>query len=283
MELTSLTSESSLRFASFAIVLIVMACLEAAWPMRPRVLTRRQRWSTNLIITSLGMVLVRLLAIIAAPLAAMGAAIYAEGQRLGALNLLDAPHWLELLVSVVALDGLIYLQHVASHKVPLLWRLHRVHHADRDIDVTTGIRFHPIEIGLSMLYKSALVIVLGISPVAVLLFEVILNGTAMFNHANVRLPVWLDRVVRLILVTPDMHRVHHSVLRREHDTNYGFALSLWDRLFGTYTLEPEGGHHGMTIGLSEYQSEAPGQLGWSLLLPFRAGGNDRGRPDRPRQ
>lgn len=277
MDVTSLSSESIVRFASFAIVLIVMAVLEVAWPMRPRHLTRRRRWPTNLVMTSLGMALVRLLSIIAAPLAATGAAIYAEDQRLGALNLVDAPQWLELLVSVVVLDGLIYLQHVASHKVPVLWRLHRVHHADRDIDVTTGVRFHPVEIGLSMLYKSALVVTLGISPLAVLLFEVILNGTAMFNHANVRLPGWLDRVVRLVLVTPDMHRVHHSVLRREHDTNYGFALSLWDRLFGTYTDQPESGHEGMTIGLTEYQSEQPGRLDWSLLLPFRSGGNDRKR------
>lgn len=277
MDLTSLSSESIVRFASFAIVLVVMAALEVAWPMRPRHLTRSRRWPTNLVMTSLGMALVRLLSIIAAPLAATGAAIYAEQQGLGALNLLDAPQWLELLVSIVALDGFIYLQHVASHKVPVLWRLHRVHHADRDFDVTTGVRFHPVEIGLSMLYKSALVVALGISPLAVLLFEVILNGTAMFNHANVRLPGWLDRLVRLMLVTPDMHRVHHSILRREHDTNYGFALSLWDRLFGTYTDQPESGHEGMTIGLSEYQSEQPGRLGWSLLLPFRSGGNDRKR------
>ncbi len=277
MDLTSLSSESVVRFASFAIVLVVMAVLEVAWPMRPRLLTRSRRWPTNLVMTSLGMALVRLFSIIAAPLAATGAAIYAEEQRLGALNLLDAPQWLELLVSIVALDGFIYLQHVASHKVSVLWRLHRVHHADRDFDTTTGVRFHPVEIGLSMLYKSVLVVIFGISPLAVLLFEVILNGTAMFNHANVRLPGWLDRLVRLVLVTPDMHRVHHSVLRREHDTNYGFSLSLWDRLFGTYTDQPQGGHEGMTIGLTEYQSEQPGRLDWSLLLPFRSGGNDRKR------
>lgn len=277
MELTPSVIDSVIRFASFASVLIVMACVELAWPMRTRRQPRSRRWPTNLVIAVLGVGLVRLMSMLAAPLAATGAAVFAKSRGLGALAVLDAPGWLELLISLVLLDGLIYLQHVASHKIPALWRLHRVHHADRDLDVTTGIRFHPIEIGLSMLYKSALVVVIGVSPLAVLMFEVILNATAMFSHANVRLPGWLDRCLRSILVTPDMHRIHHSVLRREHDTNYGFALSLWDRLLGTYTDKPEQGHEAMMIGLDEYQSEAPGRLGWSLRLPFTSGGNDRAR------
>lgn len=277
MDLTPAAVESIIRFASFAGILIAMASLELVLPMRQRQQPRRWRWPTNFVIAGLGVAIVRVIALAAAPLAATGAAVYAEQQNLGALNHFGGPGWLEVLVAVIALDGFIYLQHVASHKVPALWRLHRVHHADRDIDVTTGIRFHPVEIGLSMLYKSALVVVLGASPLAVLVFEVILNGTSMFNHTNVRLPVWLERPLRWVLVTPDMHLIHHSVLRREHDTNYGFAMSIWDRLFGTYTAEPEGGHQGMTVGLAEYQSEAPAQLGWSLGLPFRSGGNDRSR------
>jgi sterol desaturase/sphingolipid hydroxylase (fatty acid hydroxylase superfamily) len=157
-----------------------------------------------------------------------------------------------------------------THKVPLLWRLHQVHHADRDIDVTTAIRFHPIEIALSMLLKIGLVYALGAPAAAVVAFEVILNGCAMFNHANIRLPRRLDAVLRLFIVTPDMHRVHHSIDRSEHDANYGFNLSIWDRLFGTYVAEPAGGHHGMTIGLAPYQTDEPTRLGWSLLLPFKA-------------
>jgi sterol desaturase/sphingolipid hydroxylase (fatty acid hydroxylase superfamily) len=155
-----------------------------------------------------------------------------------------------------------------------------VHHADRDIDVTTAVRFHPIEIGLSMLWKIAVVVPLGAPPLAVFLFEVILNACAMFNHANIAMPLWLDRILRLFVVTPDMHRVHHSVLRREHDSNYGFNLSIWDRLFGTYRAQPEAGHQGMTIGLTPYQSEAPTRLGWSLWLPF---GGARAETRRPAQ
>jgi sterol desaturase/sphingolipid hydroxylase (fatty acid hydroxylase superfamily) len=160
------------------------------------------------------------------------------------------------------------VQHVAAHKVPVLWRLHQVHHADRDIDVSTGVRFHPIEIGLSMLWKIVVVLALGAAPSAVLLFEIILNGGSLFTHANIALPAWLDRALRTVFVTPDMHRIHHSVLRREHDTNFGFNFSVWDRLFGTYTNEPAHGHPGMTIGLAPFQTERPTEALWSLKLPF---------------
>jgi sterol desaturase/sphingolipid hydroxylase (fatty acid hydroxylase superfamily) len=202
------------------------------------------------------------------PVAAVAAAFFAKERGLGLLNQVDWPYWLKVVIALLVLDLAIWFQHLVSHKVPIFWRLHQVHHADRDFDVTTAVRFHPVEIALSMLWKIVVVIPLGASPFAVFLFEVILNACAMFNHANIALPAWLDRPLRLFIVTPDMHRVHHSVLLSEHDRNYGFNLSLWDRLFGTYLAQPKAGHQGMTIGLTPYQSEAPTRFGWSLLLPF---------------
>jgi sterol desaturase/sphingolipid hydroxylase (fatty acid hydroxylase superfamily) len=171
---------------------------------------------------------------------------------------------------VIILDAAIYLQHVASHRLPILWRLHQMHHADPEFDVTTAIRFHPFEIALSMLYKVVLVVPLGPAPAAVIVFEIILNALAMFNHANIALPLWLDRALRMIVVTPDMHRVHHSIDVREHSTNFGFSLSVWDRLFGSYKPQPALGHDGMVIGLPQYQSDKPTELQWSLALPFAA-------------
>ncbi|MEM7320774.1 MAG: sterol desaturase family protein, partial [Pseudomonadota bacterium] len=171
------------------------------------------------------------------------------------------------LVAILCLDFAIWLQHLVTHKVPVLWRLHRVHHADRDMDVTTAVRFHPVEIALSMGLKIGLVYGLGPSALAVLLFEILLNGTAMFSHANLAVPQWLDRVLRWVIVTPDMHRVHHSVKRSEHDSNYGFALSVWDRIFHTYQAQPAKGHDDMTVGLN-WQDDRPSRLGWSLALPF---------------
>jgi sterol desaturase/sphingolipid hydroxylase (fatty acid hydroxylase superfamily) len=264
-------SDGAIRLAVFASVFLVMALIELAAPKRPLVVPKGRRWLTNLGISVSGTVLLRLMAMLAVPLAAIAAASYAEAHRIGLLNQLDWPDWLKVTVALLVLDLAIWAQHLASHKIPLFWRLHRVHHADRDIDVTTAVRFHPIEIGLSMLWKIVVVMALGAPPLAVFLFEVILNACAMFNHANIALPLWLDRPLRLLLVTPDMHRVHHSVLGREHNTNYGFNLSVWDRLFRTYTAQPEGGHQGMTIGLTPYQSEAPTRFGWSLLLPFAKG------------
>ena len=202
------------------------------------------------------------------PLLAVGAAIDAEAQGWGLFNALALPYWVEVVVAILLLDLAIWTQHLVTHKVPLLWRLHRVHHADRDVDVTTAIRFHPVEIALSMLLKIGLVYLLGLPALAVILFEIILNGTAMFNHSNLKLPVGIEAVLRRFLVTPDMHRVHHSIHRDEHDSNYGFALSIWDRIFGTYIPQPRGGHDGMTTGL-QWQDERPAKLGWSLWLPFR--------------
>jgi len=192
-----------------------------------------------------------------------------QDHQIGLLNQVAWPEWFKVVMALLVLDLAIWAQHLASHKIPLFWRLHQVHHADRDIDVTTAVRFHPVEIALSMLWKIVVVVVLGASPLAVFLFEVILNACAMFNHANIALPRTLDRVLRLLIVTPDMHRVHHSVLRSEHNRNYGFNLSLWDRLFRTYLAQPQAGHQDMTIGLDPYQTEAPTRFAWSLALPFR--------------
>jgi sterol desaturase/sphingolipid hydroxylase (fatty acid hydroxylase superfamily) len=261
-------SDGVIRLVVFAFVFLVMALIELAAPKRTPVAPKGRRWLTNLGISVTATVLLRLMAMLAVPLAAIATAAYAQAHGIGLLNQLAWPEWLKVMVALLVLDLAIWAQHLASHKITLFWRLHQVHHADRDIDVTTAVRFHPIEIGLSMLWKIVVVLALGASPLAVFLFEVILNACAMFNHANIALPLWLDRPLRLVIVTPDMHRVHHSVLRREHDANYGFNLSVWDRLFRTYVAQPEGGHQGMTIGLTPYQSEAPTRFAWSLLLPF---------------
>ena len=263
-----------------------MALIELAWPKRALSVGKERRWLTNLGISVTATALLRLMTMLAVPVAAVTAAFYAQAHQFGLLNNLAWPQWLKIVVALLALDLAIWAQHLASHKVPLFWRLHQVHHSDRDIDVTTAVRFHPVEIALSMLWKIVVVVPLGASPFAVFLFEVILNACAMFNHANIALPARLDGMLRLVVVTPDMHRVHHSVLRREHDSNYGFNLSFWDRLFRTYTAQPEAGHQGMTIGLTPYQSEAPTRFGWSLWLPFhptaaRADRKDNAAPDPP--
>ena len=265
----SQTTETILRLSAFIGIFVVMALIELGAPRRELHHSKPRRWLTNLSISGLNTLLLRLMAMLAVPVAAVGAAEWARIAGWGAFNLLGWPFWLEILIAIVVLDLAIYGQHVLFHKVPVLWRLHQVHHADVDFDVSTALRFHPVEIALSMLIKIAVVLALGAPAIAVVLFEIILNGCAMFNHANIKLPGWLDAVLRRILVTPDMHRVHHSVIRRETDSNFGFNLSIWDRIFGTYRAQPEAGHTGMTIGLSEYQSEDPTRFSWSLLLPFR--------------
>jgi sterol desaturase/sphingolipid hydroxylase (fatty acid hydroxylase superfamily) len=261
-------SDGLIRLAAFAAVFLLMAAIELIRPKRRLSVSKPRRWLTNLGIAGVDTLVLRLMAMLAVPVAAVAAAFFAKERGLGLLNQVDWPYWVKLVIALLALDLAIWFQHLVSHKVPVFWRLHQVHHADRDIDVTTAVRFHPVEIALSMLWKIAVVIPLGASPFAVFLFEVILNACAMFNHANIALPAWLDRALRLFIVTPDMHRVHHSVLYREHNRNYGFNLSLWDRLFRTYLAQPEAGHQGMTIGLPPYQSEAPTRFGWSLWLPF---------------
>lgn len=258
-------NEPLIRMTVFGGVLAVMAVSEAMLPRKDRTQPRAGRWFTNLGLVVVDTLVLRLLF----PVLAVGIAEIATANGWGILAWTDWPFWLEVAIAAILLDMAIYGQHVASHKFAILWRLHRVHHADRDIDATTGIRFHPIEIVLSMLYKFAVIIVLGAPALGVFIFEVLLNGSAMFNHANVRLPLPVDRILRALIVTPDMHRVHHSVIDRETDSNYGFNLSIWDRLFGTYIDQPRDGHDAMTIGLNEYQDNSPSRLDWSLLLPFR--------------
>ncbi|MEM6421103.1 MAG: sterol desaturase family protein [Pseudomonadota bacterium] len=260
-----MASELIIRLSAFFGIFAAMALLEWRLPMRRLVAPRLRRWGTNWGISALDSAMVKLLF----GAAAAGAAIDAGMRGWGLFNAADWPLWLEIVIVFVILDFAIWLQHLLSHKIPVLWRLHQVHHADRDIDVTTAIRFHPIEIALSMVLKIGLVYALGAPWEAVVLFEIVLNGAAMFNHANIRLPVRFDRWLRLAVVTPDMHRVHHSIDRREHDANYGFNLSVWDRLFGTYVDQPAGGHEGMTIGLADMQNEGPTRFVWSLALPFR--------------
>ena len=259
-------NEALIRLGVFLGLFAVLASLEAFAPRRVRSQPRRSRWVTNWGVTLLNTATLRLMAF-ALPLLAVGAALDAEAQGWGLFNLLGLPLWLEIVVVVLIFDFAIWLQHLITHKIPVLWRLHRVHHADVDMDVTTAIRFHPVEIALSMLLKIGLVYLLGPAAVAVVLFEIILNGTAMFNHSNLALPGWLDRPLRKVLVTPDMHRVPHSVQGHVHDSTYGFSLSVWDRIFGTYIAQPQAGHDDMQVGL-QWQDDRPSRLGWSLALPF---------------
>ena len=261
-----LQNESSLRLGFFLSILLFMMAVEALFPRKRRALGRGHRWFSNILLTIVDAVFVRLVF----PIVAIGAAAIAAQKGWGLFNLVDLPIWLEITLVIILLDMLIYWQHVAFHHVPFLWAFHKVHHVDRDIDVTTGFRFHPIEIGISLAYKLALVVLLGVPVLAVIIFEIILNGCAMFNHSNVKLPLALDRIMRRIIVTPDMHRVHHSTVMSETNSNYGFNLSLWDRIFGSYTAQPKHGHDDMVIGLKEYQTAGPASFSWSLLLPFKA-------------
>jgi sterol desaturase/sphingolipid hydroxylase (fatty acid hydroxylase superfamily) len=262
-------SESMLRGAAFGGGLLLWTLAESLWPRRPRLYRRLQRWSTNLTMALLGVLVIRALALLSVPLVAVQAALWAESAGIGLLNLLDLPVGVKILLSMLALDLLVWAQHVAFHRLPWLWRLHRVHHADRDLDASSGLRFHPVEILLSMLLKSAAVLALGAPAAAVVIFELILNGMAMFNHANLRLPAALDHGLRWLLVTPDMHRVHHSVHGDEQLHNFGFNLSVWDRLARCYRATPREGQRTMRIGLQDCQDAAPMRLGWSLSLPLQ--------------
>jgi len=259
-----MSHEPAVRLGMFLSVFVVMAILELVVPRRQLRAAKGARWFTNLGIMVLGTLVVRVLF----PTAAVGMALVAGGRGWGLLNNADLGPVAAIVVSVLILDLFIYLQHVMFHAVPALWRLHMVHHADVDFDVTTGLRFHPLEIVLSMLIKLAAVAVIGPPAVAVIIFEVVLNATAVFNHGNVRLPVAVDRVLRLIVVTPDMHRVHHSVKTPETNSNFGFNLPWWDRLLGTYRGQPEDGHEKMIIGLNRFQDKPRQGLLWLLALPF---------------
>jgi len=265
IEQTIIDHEETIRSSFFFGILLVMGLWEILAPRRKLTISKAVRWGNNLGIVFLNSFLLRLVF----PAAALGVAIFVNENGWGLLNYYSVPDWLAIVVTIVALDFIVYLQHVLVHAVPALWRLHRMHHADLDFDVTTGSRFHPIEIFLSMLIKFSAIVVLGAPVIAVFIFEIVLNLTAMFNHANARLPIGLDRILRLFVVTPDMHRVHHSVEDDEANSNFGFNLPWWDRLFGTYRDQPRDGHEGMTIGIHKHRE--PKQVSWlpgMLMLPF---------------
>ena len=262
-----LAQEPVIRLSVFAAVLVAMALLEHAFPRRPQRLAWR-RWPANLGLVALSSVLLRLVA----PAGAVGMAVWAEARGIGLLPALGMPGWLAGVAAVVLLDLLVYLQHRVFHAVPVLWRLHRVHHADPELDASSGLRFHPLEILLSLAIKAVAVVALGAPAVAVLVFEVLLNATSLFNHANLALPPWLDRPLRVVLVTPDMHRVHHSEIPAETDSDFGFCLSCWDRLFGTYLAQPSRGQLGMVIGVEGYRADAEQRLDRLLVQPLKNGG-----------
>ena len=275
---TYLSNEPLVRLLAFAAILAAMAAWELLAPRRDQRIGRRMRWPGNLGVVMLDTLLVRL----AFPITAVGLALLAEARGWGLFNALGVTGWVSVPLAVILLDLAIYVQHVLFHAVPALWRLHRMHHADLEIDVTTGVRFHPVEILLSMIIKLGVVVALGAPAIAVLIFEVLLNATSMFNHGNVRIPARVDRVLRWMVVTPDMHRVHHSIERRETDSNFGFNLPWWDRLFGTYRDQPAAGHEGMVIGIEQFRDPAELRLDRMLLQPSRdaSGSSPRDREKR---
>jgi sterol desaturase/sphingolipid hydroxylase (fatty acid hydroxylase superfamily) len=262
---TLLAHEPAIRLGAFAGVIVAMIAWEVIAPRRRQAIGRLRRWPNNLGIVVLNTLLMRL----AFPVAAVGAAMAAETHGWGLFNWLSAPTWFAVTASVVVLDLAVYLQHVLFHAIPALWRLHRMHHADLEVDVTTGARFHPLEIVLSMVIKIGVVAALGAPAVAVMIFEVLLNASSTFNHGNVRIAGWLDSALRSVMVTPDMHRVHHSVVPHETNSNFGFTLSWWDRLFGTYRAEPAAGQQGMTLGIQQFRDPTELRLDRMLLQPFR--------------
>ncbi len=265
------------RLVAFLGILALMAILETWRPQRPRRCPRRRRWPANLAMVAFGSLLSRLLL----PLGAVGAALWAEQEATGLLHLLDFGGWGGVLAAVVLLDLGIYAQHVAFHRIGWLWRIHRVHHADPDLDTTTGVRFHPLEYVLSTAWKIVLVIAIGADAAAVIIFEILLNGLALFNHADWRMPVRVDRVLRLLVVTPDVHAVHHSVRADEHHRNFGFNLTAWDRLFGTWRERPVKGVAELDIGLADVPARRAVPLASLLALPFRRAADDRGRAAPP--
>ena len=250
--------------AVIAAAFALFALAELAMPFRSHPLPRKARWTTNLTLYAVDTLAVRLIL----PLAMVGAALFAQERGWGLFNVFNIPGWAEFIAVILLLDLALYIQHRATHRIPLLWRLHKIHHADPGFDVTTAARFHPVEIVLSMAYKMAVVTVLGAAPLAVFVFEVGFAIFTLFTHTNIRLPPQLERAWRTLFVTPDLHRIHHSTKMRETNSNYGTFLSGWDRLLGTYVGEGRDGQHTMGIGLASYQDERPGSLRWSLMLPF---------------
>lgn len=259
-------AEPLIRLGVFVAVLSLLMAGELLAPRRRLKIRRWQRWPGNIGVVVTDAVLLRILF----PTAAVGLALVAEANDWGLLNRVPLPQWLAILITIILLDLIIYAQHVLFHAIPSLWRLHRMHHSDLDIDVTTGIRFHPVEILLSMVIKLGAVVALGAPALGVMIFEILLNATSMFNHSNIRLPSAVDRRLRRILVTPDMHRVHHSIIARETNSNFGFNLPWWDRLFGTYRAQPLAGHEGMTIGIPDFRDPAELRLDRMLMQPLKS-------------
>jgi sterol desaturase/sphingolipid hydroxylase (fatty acid hydroxylase superfamily) len=262
---TIMNYEITIRISSFFVILLLLAIWELLTPRRVLTTSKKLRWFNNLTIVLLDSVLVRLLF----PLLPVSVAVLAHERGWGLLQHLASPYLFEVILAVILLDFVIYLQHVLFHSIPFLWRFHMMHHTDLDLDVTSGVRFHPIEIIISTGIKLTAVWLLGPSAMAVIIFEIALNGISMFNHSNIFIPLNLDRILRLIIVTPDMHRVHHSVIRKETDSNYGFTLPWWDRLLGTYRAQPDKGHQEMTIGISRLLDDKQQSLLWLLTIPFR--------------
>jgi sterol desaturase/sphingolipid hydroxylase (fatty acid hydroxylase superfamily) len=259
-----MTPEELLRSASFLVVLILIALWEIIAPRRALTTRKGARWFANLSMIVIANLLVRFLL----PLLPVGLAVMAQEHSWGILHLISLPIWLEVAIAVIVLDLVIYLQHVLFHFLPLLWRLHRMHHSDLDLDASSGNRFHPLEIVISIFIKLGAILLIGATPLAVLLFELLLNATATFNHGNIRMAVRIDRWLRLLLVTPDMHRVHHSILPRETNSNFGFCLPWWDHLCGSYCAQPSAGHLEMTIGLKEFRDPDQLTLPHLLIQPF---------------
>lgn len=263
-------AEALIRFAAFTAVFFAMAAFELMSPRLRRAemarALKRRRWGANLMMVVVSTGLLR----IVFPAGAVGAALWAQSHGWGLFNNVALAPAAAGIAAFIVLDFALWLEHVASHKIPVLWRIHRMHHSDNGFDTTTGLRFHPFEILLSMVWKAVVVVALGAPALAVLVFEIVLNAGSMFNHSNVAIPRGADRVLRLFVVTPDMHRVHHSSLRAETDSNYGFNFPFWDRLFGAYTAQPKLGHQDMEIGLAPYRGAHTAGLLWALALPFRA-------------
>lgn len=258
--------EAIIRLVIFLSVLALMVGWEMAAPKRQPRYNRWQRWPANLGIVVIDTLVVRLLV----PAGVVGAALWAQQQGIGLFNTVAAPAWAAVIASFIVLDIAIYWQHRAFHRIPMLWRLHRVHHADPDFDVTTGLRFHPLEILLSLVIKAAVAVAIGAPVVAIIIFEVVLNACSLFNHGNVALPHKLEKVVRKILITQELHRIHHSSLKQETNSNYGFSVSWWDHLFNSYTARPQAGSDNVDIGLEEYRDAALTTKLWGLLrIPFR--------------
>jgi sterol desaturase/sphingolipid hydroxylase (fatty acid hydroxylase superfamily) len=260
----TISYQDFLRVFFFFSILIIMMVYEWKFPRRPRSISRKIRWVSNLSLVLLNTVVLR----IVLPILAIGIAAIVEQKRWGLLNLFFGYYWGKIIISIILLDFIIYLQHVMFHLLPLFWRIHRIHHTDLDVDVTTGLRFHPFEIILSMIIKIIAVIVFGIPVLAILIFEILLNATSMFNHSNVYIPIKLDKYLRWLIVTPDMHRVHHSIYPEETNSNYGFNLPWWDKVCKTYKDQPQDGHVNMRIGLNMFRDIKYLNIWQLLIIPF---------------